>query len=96
MSKIMKIRSREILDSRDNPTVEADVLTNGGLSRASVPSSARETETLRCNCRKLVRRSFSFCKSPKSTWSSIWGLFLRPKSKGALSIRVSYSDTKKV
>jgi enolase len=34
----MKIRSREILDSRGNPTVEADVITNGGLSRASVPS----------------------------------------------------------
>jgi hypothetical protein len=40
MSKIMKIRSREILDSRGNPTVEADVFTNGGLSRASVPSGA--------------------------------------------------------
>jgi enolase len=40
MSKIMKIRSREILDSRGNPTVEADVFTNEGLSRASVPSGA--------------------------------------------------------
>jgi enolase len=40
MSKIIKIKSREILDSRGNPTVEADVLTNGGLSRASVPSGA--------------------------------------------------------
>lgn len=40
ISKIMKIRSREILDSRGNPTVEADVFTNGGLSRASVPSGA--------------------------------------------------------
>lgn len=40
MSKIIKIRSREILDSRGNPTVEADVFTNGGLSRASVPSGA--------------------------------------------------------
>jgi enolase len=40
MSKTMKIRSREILDSRGNPTVEADVFTNGGLSRASVPSGA--------------------------------------------------------
>ena len=40
MSKIMKIRSRQILDSRGNPTVEVDVFTNGGLSRASVPSGA--------------------------------------------------------
>jgi enolase 1/2/3 len=40
MSKILKIRSREILDSRGNPTVETDVFTTGGLSRASVPSGA--------------------------------------------------------
>ena len=40
MSKIIKIRAREILDSRGNPTVEADVVTSGGLSRASVPSGA--------------------------------------------------------
>ena len=40
MSKILKIRAREILDSRGNPTVEAEVFTNGGLSRASVPSGA--------------------------------------------------------
>ena len=28
MSKIIKIRAREILDSRGNPTVEADVFTS--------------------------------------------------------------------
>ena len=38
------------------------------------------TGTLRCVCRKLVRFSFSSCKSPKSTWSPILGL-LCPKSK---------------
>lgn len=40
MSKITTIRAREILDSRGNPTVEVDVFTKGGLSRASVPSGA--------------------------------------------------------
>ena len=41
MSKIIEVRAREILDSRGNPTVEADVLTEGGaLGRASVPSGA--------------------------------------------------------
>jgi len=40
MFKIMKIKSREILDSRGDPTVEVDVFTKGGLSRASVPSRA--------------------------------------------------------
>ena len=41
MSKIIEVRSREILDSRGNPTVETDVLTSlGGFGRASVPSGA--------------------------------------------------------
>lgn len=39
--RIVGIKGREILDSRGNPTVEADVvLENGVLGRASVPSGA--------------------------------------------------------
>lgn len=38
---ISKIKAREILDSRGNPTVEVDVwLTNGASGRAAVPSGA--------------------------------------------------------
>lgn len=38
---IKQIKARQILDSRGNPTVEADViLTNGGFGRAAVPSGA--------------------------------------------------------
>ena len=41
MSAIIDIIAREILDSRGNPTVEADVLLESGvLGRASVPSGA--------------------------------------------------------
>jgi enolase len=41
MSRIADIRGREILDSRGNPTVEADViLDSGALGRAAVPSGA--------------------------------------------------------
>jgi enolase len=41
MSVIVDIRAREILDSRGNPTVEVEVLTeNGIMGRASVPSGA--------------------------------------------------------
>ncbi|MFU8820349.1 MAG: phosphopyruvate hydratase [Gammaproteobacteria bacterium] len=41
MAKIVEVRAREILDSRGNPTVEADVLLEGGFSgRAGVPSGA--------------------------------------------------------
>ena len=45
MSKIIDIKAREILDSRGNPTIETDVLTeNGGFGRASVPSGASTGE----------------------------------------------------
>jgi enolase len=41
MSRITDIRGREIIDSRGNPTVEADVtLGSGAMGRASVPSGA--------------------------------------------------------
>jgi enolase len=41
MSAIADIRAREILDSRGNPTVEADVvLQSGATGRAAVPSGA--------------------------------------------------------
>jgi enolase len=41
MSKIVALRGREIIDSRGNPTVEADVVLDGGiLGRAAVPSGA--------------------------------------------------------
>ncbi len=38
--EIREIKSREILDSRGNPTVEVDVSTANGFGRASVPSGA--------------------------------------------------------
>ena len=41
MSRIVKINARQILDSRGNPTVEADVFTESGyMGRAAVPSGA--------------------------------------------------------
>ena len=41
MSEIIDIRAREVLDSRGNPTVEADVITGAGaIGRAIVPSGA--------------------------------------------------------
>ena len=43
--RIADIRGREILDSRGNPTVEAEViLENGVVGRASVPSGASTGE----------------------------------------------------
>src|SRR5271169_1887994 len=43
--EITKVVGREILDSRGNPTVEADVyLADGSLGRAAVPSGASTGE----------------------------------------------------
>jgi enolase len=41
MSRISDVRAREIIDSRGNPTVEADVILDSGIvGRAAVPSGA--------------------------------------------------------
>ena len=49
--EITRVRGREILDSRGNPTVEADVWAGSALGRAAVPSGAstgaREASELR-------------------------------------------------
>jgi enolase len=45
MSQIEHIQAREILDSRGNPTIEADVtLVSGAMGRAAVPSGASTGE----------------------------------------------------
>ena len=41
MSEIIDVKAREILDSRGNPTIEVEVMTEGGaIGRAAVPSGA--------------------------------------------------------
>ncbi|TAH08046.1 MAG: phosphopyruvate hydratase [Sphingobacteriia bacterium] len=57
MSYIIEVHARQILDSRGNPTVEVDVLTeNGAMGRAAVPSGAstgiHEAAELRDNDKK--------------------------------------------
>ena len=57
MSYIVEVHARQILDSRGNPTVEAEVLTDdGAMGRASVPSGAstgiHEAMELRDNDKK--------------------------------------------
>ena len=44
-TRITRIHARQILDSRGNPTVEADaVLDSGAMGRAAVPSGASTGE----------------------------------------------------
>ena len=40
MARIKMVKAREVLDSRGNPTVEAEIETSDGLFRAIVPSGA--------------------------------------------------------
>jgi enolase len=42
--KIGSVKSREVIDSRGNPTVEVDVVADGALGRAIVPSGASTGE----------------------------------------------------
>ena len=52
MSAIIEVRGREILDSRGNPTVEAEVLLETGVrGRAAVPSGASTGEHEACELR---------------------------------------------
>ena len=45
MSIILNVHARQILDSRGNPTIEVDVITeNGVMGRAAVPSGASTGE----------------------------------------------------
>ena len=45
MAKIKKVFARQIFDSRGNPTVEVDVITENGIrGRAAVPSGASTGE----------------------------------------------------
>lgn len=68
---ISNIKARQVLDSRGNPTVEAEVyLTNGGFGRAIVPSGAStgsgEALELRDNDKKLY--------SGKSVLKAVWNV----------------------
>ena len=57
--KISEIKGREILDSRGNPTVEAEViLENGAVGRASVPSGASTGENEALELRDGDRHRF--------------------------------------
>jgi enolase len=58
--QISKITAREILDSRGNPTVEADVvLQNGFTGRASVPSGASTGSREACELRDQDTKRYS-------------------------------------
>ena len=71
MTEIVAIRAREVLDSRGNPTVEADViLESGALGRAIVPSGASTGEHEAVELRDGDKSHFMgrACCRPWPTW----------------------------
>jgi len=59
MTTIINIQAREILDSRGNPTVEADViLDSGAMGRAAVPSGASTGEHEAVELRDGVKKRY--------------------------------------
>ncbi|KAH0257617.1 hypothetical protein KCU91_g16262, partial [Aureobasidium melanogenum] len=48
---IQKIHARQVYDSRGNPTVEVDLVTESGLHRAIVPSGASTGSHEACELR---------------------------------------------
>ena len=59
MSRIKNIHARQILDSRGNPTVEAEVITDEGMiGRAAVPSGASTGKYEAVELRDLDKQAF--------------------------------------
>ena len=63
-STITKITAREIIDSRGNPTVEADLYTKDGMFRAAVPSGASTVRLQFTQSMNLIQKqniAYLFC-----------------------------------
>ena len=45
MAKIKKIKSRQVFDSRGNPTIEAEIISDKGLSASAIVPSGASTGT---------------------------------------------------
>ena len=54
---IAKVHARSVYDSRGNPTVEVDIVTETGLHRAIVPSGAS------------TGKFTTYCSSRSSNWT---------------------------
>ena len=56
--RILAVRARQILDSRGNPTVEAEVMADSAVGRASVPSGASKGKLEALELRDGDKRRF--------------------------------------
>jgi enolase len=66
MTKIVSVVGREILDSRGNPTVEAEVVLDGGaVGVAAVPSGASTGEKEAVDCAMAISSGMAERASPR-------------------------------
>ena len=65
MSKIIKVKGRQVFDSRGNPTVEAEVFTKNNSAKAICPSGA-STGTFEA-FEKIYSKNFKKLKRSKYT-----------------------------
>ena len=94
MSQISHIIAREILDSRGNPTLEAEVtLSSGQIGRAAVPSGAstgsREAIELRDGARTRSKNGGSSSTRVANNWST------QPTLPWATAARISAVEAPK-
>ena len=81
MSAIIDIHAREILDSRGNPTVEADVvLQSGAFGRAAVPSGASTGVHEAVELRDGDKKPLPTSTTPSTTLWPVWTPKTRLKS----------------
>ena len=86
MSFIEQVWAREIMDSRGNPTIEAEViLEDGTQGRAAVPSGARGARGVRRGCGGDPPRSLAGLRIDQ-------GGRLAPDGPGGVSGAVALGD----
>ena len=70
---ISKIHSRYVYDSRGNPTVEVDIVTETGLHRAIVPSGASTGSHEACELRDGDKSKWAG-KGKEEQWKTAYGI----------------------
>mgnify|MGYP000069900466 CR=1 FL=1 len=93
MTSITDVRAREILDSRGNPTLEAEIeLADGSIGRAAVPSGAstgsREALELRDNDPARYGGPLAVLPLPNSTVQAPEELYPKYKVAGFVPVLV--------
>src|SRR5438874_4810755 len=94
MSTIISVHAREILDSRGNPTIEADVtLSSGAAGRAAVPSGASTGEHEAVELRDGDQRSEEHTSELQSRRELVCRLLLEKKKRHSPADAAARSGT---